>query len=212
MKTIKVLLISALLFIGWSAAAQDVIIPDLSKIEKSDSWVLHNRKMKIKDAVYLDDNLFDGLLYNKDLNFTNGKIELDIKGKDVQGKSFVGIAFHGLNDSTFEVVYFRPFNFKNPERNGHSVQYVSHPDYPWYRLREEHPEKYENPVAPVPDPDGWFHAAIIVDYPAVTVYVNDADQPSLEVEQISTRKEGWLGFWVGYGSDGWFKNLKITME
>ena len=77
---------------------------------------------------------------------------------------------------------------------------------------EEHPEKYENPIAPVPDPDGWFHAAIIVDYPAVTVYVNDADQPSLEVEQISTRKEGWLGFWVGYGSDGWFKNLKITME
>ena len=211
MKKIRVLLITGLLITSWSAAAQqDQIIPDLSKIKKSGSWVLHNRKMKLADEVYLDNKPNDGLLYNKDVLFRNGTIELDIKGKDVQGQSFVGIAFHGLNDSTFDAVYFRPFNFNNPERSGHSVQYISHPEYTWYRLREESPEKYENPVVPVPNPDDWFHAAIVVDHPTVKVFVDGNNQPSLVIEQLSTRKEGWIGFWVGNGSDGWFKNLVIT--
>lgn len=34
--------------------------------------------------------------------------------------------------------------------------------------------------------------------------------PSLEIEQLSNRKNGWLGFWVGHNSDGSFKNLVIT--
>ena len=213
MKTLKISLVTILLFIGWSAEAQqNVITPDLSTIKKSDSWVLHNRKMTIDEAVHLNGQQFDGLLYNKDLIFKNGKIDLDIKGKDEPGRSFVGLAFHGLNDSTFDAIYFRPFNFKNPDRNGHSVQYISHPEYPWYRLRQDTPEKYENPVDPVPDPNDWFHATIIVDYPAVTVYVNNAEQPSLVIEQISKREEGWIGFWVGNGSEGWFKNLIITNE
>lgn len=34
--------------------------------------------------------------------------------------------------------------------------------------------------------------------------------PSLEIEQLSNRKNGWLGFWAGNNSDGSFKNLVIT--
>ena len=110
------------------------------------------------------------------------------------------------------LLWINDLNFKSPERNGHSVQYISHPKNTWYYLRENFPEKYENPVKPVPEPTKWFHAKIVVDYPQVTVYVNDSSEPSLVIEQLSDRKEGPLGFWVGNNSEGWFRNLKITMK
>jgi len=43
----------------------------------------------------------------------------------------------------------------------------------------------------------------------VKVYANGSEQPSLEIKQISDRKQGKVGLWVGNGSEGWFKNLKI---
>src|ERR1700722_18765388 len=68
----------------------------------------------------------DGVAWINNLELTNGAIEVDIKGKDTFQLSFVGIAFHGVDDSTFEAVYFRPFNFHSPDpvRKTHAVQYV----------------------------------------------------------------------------------------
>lgn len=201
------------LILSFSAMAQPrVLVPDLSTISNSDHWTVYNREANFDGNVYLSANTGDGLLYLKDVEFKNGKIELDIKGKNTPGRSFVGVAFHGLNNETFDAVYFRPFNFKNPQRNSHSVQYISMPEYDWSKLRNEHPGKYENTVLPVPDPDSWFHATMVVHYPEVKVFVNDSEEPSLVVDQISNRKSGWLGFWVGNGSDGSFKNLKIITE
>ncbi len=191
------------------ACSQKTVVPDLTQTDDPSKWVLHNRNLTPGEEIFLDDTINDGLLWMKDFVFANGTIEVDIKGKDVRGKSFVGIAFHGLNDSTFDVVYFRPFNFESPERGTHSVQYVAHPEYPWYRLRGEFPETYENRVSPVPDPTNWFHAKIVVSHPKVEVFVDDAEEPSLVVDQLTDRKEGWLGFWVGNGSGGSFRNLKI---
>jgi hypothetical protein len=213
MKNLKLLTVAVHLGIGLTAFAQQkIIVPDLSKAGQSDQWTLYNRKVKISDGVHLNGMNGDGLLWLKGTVFSNGIIEADIRGEDRQGGSFVGIAFHGVNDSTYDAVYFRPFNFKNPDRNGHSVQYISHPDNTWWRLREAYPGKYENTVTPVPDPDDWFHATITVNYPVVKVYVNHSEQPSLEVEQLSQQKEGWVGFWVGNTSGGSFRNLKITLE
>ena len=121
----------------------------------------------------------------------------------------MGFAFHGVNDTTYNAVYFRPFNFKSPERKGHSVQYISMPGHDWYELREKHPGVYENMVNPVPDPNTWFHATIIVSFPGVKVYVNNSATPSLTVKQLNDTKDGWVGLWVGNGSAGSFRNLKI---
>ena len=208
---IKLLFVIVSLSIGCSVNAQkNEVAPDLSKIEDSGLWTLHNRELITDDVVHLDGKPGDGLLWLNESMFANGLIELDIKGKDERGKSFVGLAFHGLNDSIYDVVYFRPFNFESPDRNSHSVQYISHPDYTWNKLRKEHPGKYENHLMPVPDPTDWFHATIIVDYPVVKVFVDNSDEPSLIVKQLSSRKEGWIGFWVGHNSEGYFRNLKIT--
>ena len=200
------------LIMGLSVNAQEGIIrPDLSQIRDSAIWTLQNREL-ISDnaAVHLNFKEGDGILWLNQMDFENGSIELDIKGKDERGRSFVGLAFHGLNEIEYDVVYFRPFNFKSPERKGHSVQYISHPLYTWSKLRKEFPEKYENPVSPVPDPDDWFHVRIEIDYPQVKVYVNESKEESLNVTQLSKRKTGWIGFWVGFNSEGYFKNLKIS--
>src|SRR2546430_9495700 len=98
-----------------------------------------------RTGVRLSARADNGVAYLKGVELGNGTIELDIRGKDVQGQSFVGVAFHGVDDSTYDAVYLRPFNFKtdDPVRHKHAVQYVSHPTYPWQKLRAEHPGEYE---------------------------------------------------------------------
>jgi hypothetical protein len=151
-----------------------------------------------------------GVAYLEGVEFADGAIEVDIRGKDVLQQSFVGVAFHGLDEKTYDAIYFRPFNFKNedPARRLRAVQYISHPTSTWQKLRTEHPGKYEQPVNPVPDPNGWFRARIVVASPKVSVFVNDAKEPSLVVNQLSDRKKGLVGLWVASGGD--FANLKIV--
>jgi hypothetical protein len=210
-KLIALILIQFAILLS-AVAQQNELAPDLSSIKDTNKWLVVNRKINYIDAVTLNRKPGDGLLILKGINFRNGTIDLDIKGKDEQGKSFVGLAFHGLNDSTYDAVYFRPFNFKSTERNNHSVQYISQPAYTWYMLREKHPGVYENPVIPTPDPNEWFHATIIIEYPDVNVFVNNSSAPVLTIHQLSTRKEGWLGFWVGNNSEGQFKDLRIISK
>src|SRR5690242_1586053 len=104
--------------------------------------------------------------------FSRGAIECDIRGKDIPQQSFIGIAFHGVDDSTYESVYFRPFNFQSPDstRHAHAVQYESLPENGWQRLRTDHPGAYEQPVNPAPDPNGWFHIRIVVSDTSVSVF------------------------------------------
>lgn len=214
MKTINLILVLLIqfIFVHPAFSQQKDLIPDLSTISDSSKWLAVNREVTFDDGVNLNRETGDGMLILKNFSFRNGTIEVDIKGTDEQGMSFVGFAFHGLNDSTYDAIYFRPFNFKNPERNNHSVQYIALPGNTWFTLRKKHPGIYENTVLPVPEPNNWFHATIVIKYPNVNVFVNNSDKPSLSIRQLSERKEGWLGFWVGTDSEGWFKNLKITSE
>ncbi len=207
MKTLKqITALLGIIFMGYANAQNDNTI----KVSPKD-WTVHNREVDFtNNSIHLNAQDGGGMLWLNDADFKNGTIELDIKGKDVRGRSFVGIAFHGLDNNTYDCIYFRPFNFKNPEKKGYSVQYISTPENGWQVLRKNFPGKYENEVVPVPNPDEWFHAKIIVEFPYVKVYVNGASSPSLEIEQISNRKQGNFGLWVGNGSDGYFKNLQVT--
>lgn len=197
-------------------AQNNFTIPDLTKITTGDGWKITNRKAELVNenemkAVHFNSLPGDGIAWIDNFEFTNGVIEVDIKGKDVQGASFVGIAFRGVDEKTYDAIYFRPFNFMSGDsvRKDHSVQYISQPDYTWERLRQEFPGKYENPVNPIPDPNSFFHAKIVVEKPKVSVYVNNSEVPSLVVEELSSRTGGWVGLWTGNNSEGIFVNLKI---
>jgi hypothetical protein len=153
----------------------------------------------------------EGLAWLKGVEFSTGTIEIDIRGKDELQKSFVGIAFHGVNDSTYEGIYFRPFNFhaKDPVRKIHAVQYIYHPKFPWYTLRETQNGIFEKEIVNGPDPNGWFHARIVVTDKEVMVYVDKATTPSLAVNRLSLTNSGRVALWVGNGADGEFANLSI---
>jgi hypothetical protein len=178
---------------------------------------VHNRALTTlmqndRTVVRLDERQGDGVAWWPDVLIADGTIELMIRGKDVMQRSFVGVAFHGLDEKTYDAVYFRPFNFRvdDPARRSRAVQYIAHPAYTWNKLREERPGVFEHGVLPAPDPTGWFHARIVVKSPQVRVFVNDSEQPSLEVTQLSSRKSGWVGLWVGNGSGGDFAAVKVV--
>ena len=209
------LFILSFLFIPNLSAQDNVITPDLSKIISGEGWRIVNREPEIvtedgRTCVHFKSlNRQSGIAWLQNFEFTNGVIEVDIKGKNVRGGSFLGVAFRGLNDSTYDAVYFRPFNFSNSNPNGHMVQYISHPQYTWFRLRKEHPGKYEGSIIPSPDPDKFFHVKIVVKKPEVKVYVNDIKEPCLVVNELSERTGGQIGLWMDFVSEGTFANLKI---
>ena len=191
--------------------------PDLTTLANGKGGRVVNRAVSIiQDGSYkgirFDERMGEGVAWFDGLDFWDGIIEFDVRGKNVVQRSFVGIAFHGVDDSTYDAVYFRPFNFRSddPARRAHSVQYVSQPQYTWDKLRTDHPGIYEKPVTPAPDPDGWFHARIVVASPRVSVFVNESKEPCLVVEQLNNRGHGSLALWVGNGSGADFANLKIA--
>lgn len=216
LKMKPILLAFSLLLCAATACATSDTIPDLTKFSDSSVWQLYNRAASTvpdhENSVRLDARSGDGAAWLEGSNFSEGTIEVDLRGANKPGQSFIGIAFRGVNDTTFDAIYFRPFNFQNTDvsRRKRSVQYISQLDHPWEKLRAESPGKYEAAPSPVPDPDGWFHTRIIVEGNKVSVYVNDATEPSLVVDALSERRSGVIGLWVGNGSSGDFANLKIT--
>jgi hypothetical protein len=209
------LMVPMLLMTVAAAGAGEV---DLKKFAHHDAHArVHNRQAATlenagRTVLTLSAGAGDGLAWLDDTSFTTGVIEGDIKGRNNPGASFVGIAFHGLDAKTFEAIYFRPFNFAqtDPVRRAHAVQYISMPDHDWRQLRDTHPGVYESGITPAPNPDDWLHARIVVEAKRVSVFVNGAREPSLVVERLTDRASGWVGFWVGDGSDGAFSNLSIS--
>lgn len=152
-----------------------------------------------------------GTTWIKGIEFSNGTIELDIRGKDILQGSFPGVVFHAIDTAVFDQVYFRPFNFraKDSIRRVHSVQYMSVPGNEWNVLREKFPGKYENAVNPVPLATEWFHVKIVVKDTTITVYVNNSSTPSLVVSKLNQRQSGLIGVTCG-GSPGDFANMVIS--
>lgn len=164
------------------------------------------------DALQMDAREGDGLAVLEDLSFKEGTIELEILGENNPGKSFVGLAFNIQNDSTYEVIYFRPFNFvaEEPLRKVHMVQYIYHPEFSWRKLRTERKGEFENEIPNPPDPDQWFKAQISISANIVKVYVNGQDSPCLMVPRLATASSSRIGLWTGFNSSGRFRMLKLS--
>ncbi len=215
MKTCR-LLLTALLAPAALALAQP-LKPDLAKAPAQAGWKFapDTAVSWVADAKGRPALKAKGIVWLEGATFGDATIEVDILGQSAPPQSnFLGIAFRGVDDTTYECVYFRPFNFRhaNPENAARAVQYVSHPAWPWQRLRQERTGRYEKPIAPAPDGDAWFHAKIVIAGKSIRVFVNGATTPSLEVDSLSERPRGRIGIWGGAesGQGGHFANLVIT--
>ena len=209
------------LFARPAAGQQGAIEPDLARLASGRGLTVSapNRSVTgftegARQGLRLSEGAGEGPAYLEGVEFANGTIELDIRGKDLQGRSFVGVAFHGADGTTYDAIYFRPFNFRAADSTAraHAVQYISQPTYSWQKLRAEHPGVYEQPVNPAPDPNAWFRARVVVAGSKVSVLVGDATEPSLVVSLLGGRTKGLVGFWVGNGSGGDFANLRIRPQ
>ena len=153
----------------------------------------------------------DALIWLPVEEFENGTIEIVMRGINEFQRSFIGIAFHGINDSTFEAVYCRPFNFlaEDSVRRIHSIQYVSSPGYGWERLRNEHNGVYEKEIIDPPDPTGWFKMKLVIDDKVIKAYINSDETPSLVVEKLNENTTGKIGIFVADNSGGDFERVDI---
>lgn len=127
-------------------------------------------------------------------------------------RGFVGIAFRVQNSgSQFECFYIRPTNGRANEqiRRNHATQYISHPDYPWYRLREENAGVYESYADMVEGE--WIDIKIEVSGVKAALYLNNAEQPCLLVNDLKLGDtEGAIALWIGYGTLAHFSQIEVT--
>ena len=151
------------------------------------------------------------------LDFANGIIEAEIAGALAPNagegaRGFVGIAFRLRDDmKTYDAFYLRPTNGRaeDQERRNHAAQYISHPDWPWSRLRKETPSRYESYVDLVPG--AWTRVRIEVRGDRARLYVHGQKEPTLIVNDVKTGAEGKgaVALWVGPGTVAHFRNLTV---
>ena len=152
------------------------------------------------------------------LDFLNGTIEVELAGAPEPGagegaRGFVGIALRLQKDLlTYDAFYLRPTNgrVEDQERRNRSVQYISHPDWPWFRLRKETPGRYESYVDLVPGQ--WTKIRIDVAGTQARLYVHGSDQPTLVVNDVKSGPDarGGVALWLEPGTVAHFRNLTVT--
>lgn len=151
--------------------------------------------------------------------FRNGTIEAEIAGQPAPGapgeaRGFVGIAFRVQKDPLrYEAFYLRPTNGRADDqlRRNHSTQYVSEPEFPWHRLRKEHPGVYESYVDL--ETGAWTRVRVVVNGTKAQLYVHGAPQPALIVNDLKLGDvAGGIGLFIGVGTEAHFSSLNVTTQ
>jgi len=154
------------------------------------------------------------------LDFKDGTIEVKVKSKFIKNapewaRGFIGIAFRIADDnSVFESIYIRPDNGRANDqiRRNRSTQYFAYPKHRFSDLRKSDPEKYES-YADM-QMDHWIEMKVVVSGASAKLYLNGNEQPSLIVNDLKhgPNNSGGIALWVGPGTEGSFKDLKITKK
>lgn len=173
----------------------------------------------IKDSTVIpvDEPTFAKL---KDVRFKNGVIEVKVlsrllKNAPAYARGFIGIAFR-IDDKNekFESIYIRPTNGRVDDqvRRNHSIQYFSYPDFKFDKLRKISPEMYES-YADM-GLNEWITMRIEVQGKEAKLFLNNSKYPVLVVKdlKLGENTEGGIGLWSEIGTEGFFKDLKVTHQ
>jgi len=160
---------------------------------------------------------FERLVVIEGTDFANGVIEAEIAGAPASdapasARGFVGIAFRVQPDlKTYDAFYLRPTNGRADDqlRRNHAVQYISHPDWTWNRMRQETPSKYEAYVDLVPGV--WTRVRIEVRGDTAQLFVHGQLLPTLIVNDVKSgpRARGAIALWIDGGTVAHFRNLRV---
>lgn len=160
------------------------------------------------------------LVLVEEARFENGTIELELAGEpapwaEPSMRGFIGLAFRvdPADPGRYECFYLRPTNARADDqlRRNHSAQYVSHPEYPWHRLRRESPGAYESYVDLVPGE--WTRVRIEVKGTAARLFVGDASQPALVVNDLKRGQvAGGIGLWLHSSTLAHYRDLRVSAD
>jgi len=151
------------------------------------------------------------------VDFRDGVIEADIAGvpragADTSARGFVGIAFRvDSSGDRYAGFYIRPTNGRALDqlRRNHATQYISEPDYPWYRLRKEQPGVYESYVDL--EPGAWTPIRIEVRQGVAQLFVNGTKQPTLIISDMKNPPAaGGIALWIDKDTEAHFSRLRVT--
>ena len=153
-------------------------------------------------------------------DFGDGTIEVEIAGEAQTAlfegaRGFVGIAFRVQPDMhTYDAFYLRPTNGRADDqlRRNHATQYIAHPEWPWARLRQEFPGRYESYVDLVPGE--WTRIRIEVHGEQARLYVHGAGQPVLVVNDLKSgaNARGAIALWLDVSTVAHFRNLSVRPQ
>jgi hypothetical protein len=232
--SLPTLILGGFFLLPAAASGQDKAYP----LETRDGLTLHNvaaepvthqgrRGLRVtvsKDALGRMDGMtpeqrarFEQLAAIDGTDFASGVIEAEIAGAPAPGaaegaRGFVGIAFRVQKDlQTYDAFYLRPTNGRaeDQERRNHSAQYIAHPEWPWFRLRQETPSRYESYVDLVPG--AWTKVKIVVDGGKARLHVHGQEQPTLIVNDVKSgaNARGAIALWIDVGTVAHFRNLVV---
>src|ERR1700754_594224 len=111
----RLLFILPIFLIG-NAYAQQKQTFDLSRMLAENKLIIYpNQKIGVIEDGSKQGINCNGIVWLKGINFDQGTVELDLRGRNEFLKSFLGIAYHGTDTLHYETIYFRPFNFRSPD-------------------------------------------------------------------------------------------------
>jgi 3-keto-disaccharide hydrolase len=152
-------------------------------------------------------------------DFTDGTIEVEI-GAELTGKGapddrgFVGLSFHILPDYlSHETVYLRMTNGRlnvpppPAPRIDRAVQYVADPGFHFSDSREKFPGRYEKGADIAVG--RWFRYRLEIAGRRVRALVDGVEVLAVDDMRFAGRT-GPVGLFVGDGSRGFFRELRIS--
>ena len=156
----------------------------------------------------------------KNSDFENGTIEVKVLSRIQQNTpypdswGFIGLAFR-INDdnSAFESMYLRPKvgRSANAIVRNQAVQYYSYPNYKMDNINNTPGGPFET-SADI-GLNEWITMRIEVQGQQATLFLNDNKEPTLTIKNMKGNlKSGAIGLWVDIGTEGYFKDLKVTKK
>jgi hypothetical protein len=154
--------------------------------------------------------------------FNTGRVRVDIASRlrpdaPEDARGFAGLAYRispGDNPA-FEAVYLRPTNGwhvapADGPRRQRAIQYFAYPDWPYNRLRDEHPDGGYEAAADV-RLDTWMRLEITVRATSVSAAVDGMSV--LDVARtLLAPVPGAVGLFVDIGTDAYFSNLSVVHD